>query len=150
MNMKHIETGKSGEHEKKKRGRKPKANPKVHNLMIRLNDKERQYFLTMFDRSEKPSYSAFMADCVLNRPLKIVEINKSTIDFVILLNRFFAQYRAVKTNFNQMFDALARNFGKMNALEMIQIVAQSTGKFGLAEKEFNAIVTQLRAKVLNQ
>jgi len=130
--------------EKKKRGRKPKANPKVNRLMIRLNDKDRKRFLQMYERSEKPSYSAFIADCVLNRPPKIIEINKSVIDFVILLSSFFAQFRAIKNNFNQVFQALVKNFGEQKAIEMIQIVAQSTREFGLLKREIEEITIKLR------
>jgi hypothetical protein len=88
--------------EKKKRGRKPKAEPQIHRLWIRLNDKDRERFLAMYKRSGKPSYSAFIADCVLNKPLRIVEINKSVIDFRMLLSSFHAQFRAIKNNFNQV------------------------------------------------
>jgi len=130
--------------EKRKRGRKPKANPKTHRLMIRLNDKDRKQFLQMFERSEKPSYSAFIADCILNRPLKVVEINKSVIDFVMLLSNFFAQFRAIKNNFNQVYRSLALNFGEQKALKMIRIVAQSTREFGLQKQKIEEITTKFR------
>jgi len=134
--------------EKKKRGRKPKTNPQVNRLMIRLNDKDRQRFLQLYERSGKPSYSAFIADCVLNRPLKIIEVNKSVIDFVILLSSFFTQFRAVKNNFNQVFRALVLNFGEQKAIEMIQIVAQSTREFGLLKREIEKMTIKFREECL--
>jgi len=137
------------DNEKRKRGRKPKANPKANRLMIRLNSKDHQRFLQMFEYSGKPSYSAFIADCVLNRPLKAVEINKSVIDTVMLLSSFFAQFRAIKNNFNQMYNALVRNFGKEKATKMIQIVAQSTREFGLLKKDFEEYVIRLRSQIFN-
>jgi len=129
---------------KKKRGRKPKANPQKNRLMIRLNDKDRNRFLQLYERSEKPSYSAFIADCVLNRPPKVIEINKSVIDFVMLLSNFFAQFRAVKNNFNQCYNALVRNFGEQKAFEMIQIVAESIREFGLLKRDLEEITTKFR------
>jgi hypothetical protein len=140
----NVEAGTSGERKKKKRGRKPIADAQKHRYMFRLNSKDSKRFLQMFERSGKSSYSAFLADCVLNRPLKVVEINKSTIDFVMLLSSFFAQLRAVKNNFNQMYSALVRNFGEQKALEMIQIVAPSTREFGLLKRDFEEYVTKLR------
>ena len=134
--------------EKKKRGRKPKANPQVNRLMIRLNDKDHKRFLQMYERSGKPSYSAFIADCVLNRPPKIIEINKSVIDFVMLLSSFFAQFRAVKNNFNQVYRSLVLNFGEQKAFEMIQIVAQSTREFGLLKREIEEMTIQFREECL--
>jgi hypothetical protein len=117
--------------EKKKRGRKPKVNPQKHRLMIRLNDAEKKQFLQMFEKSGERSYSAFIADCVLNKPQKIVVVNKSLIDFAVLLSGFCAQFRAVKNNFNQAYLSLVKHFGEENAQKMIQIVAQSTREFGL-------------------
>jgi hypothetical protein len=130
--------------EKKKRGRKPKANQQAHRLWIRLNSKDRKRFLAMYERSGKRSMSAFLADCVLNKPLKVIEVNKTTIDFVMLLSNFFIQFRAVKNNFNQMYSALVRNFGEQKALEMIQIVAQSTREFGLKKKEIEEVTMKFR------
>jgi hypothetical protein len=144
----NVEAGKSGEREKKKRGRKPIADAQKHRYMFRLNSKDSKRFLELYKRSGKPSYSAFMAGCILNRPLKVVEINKSTIDFVILLSSFFAQFRAVKNNFNQMYGALVRNFGEQKALEMIQIIAPSTREFGLLKRDFEEYVTKLKERCL--
>jgi hypothetical protein len=144
----NVEAGTSGKREKNKKGRKPKADAQTHRYMFRLNSNDRKRFLQMFERSGKPSYSAFMADCVLNRPLKVVEINKSVIDFVMLLSSFFAQFRAVKNNFNQAYHSLVLNFGEEKALEMIRIIAQSTREFGLLKREFEEYVTKLKEQCL--
>lgn len=130
--------------EKKKRGRKPKANPQVHRYMFRLNDADMERFLTMYRQSGKRSYSSFIADCVLNRPHKIVEINKSVIDFTMLLSSFFAQFRAIKNNFNQVYRTLVLHVGEEKALEMIQIVAQSTREFGLITQKIEKTTMKLR------
>jgi len=140
----NVEAGNSGEREKKKRGRKPKAHPQKFRYMFRLNDDEHKRFLQLYERSGMKSHSAFIANCVLDRPPKIVEINKSTIDFTMLLTGFFAQFRAVKTNFNQVYRSLELNFGQRKALEMIQIVADSTREFGLLKREIEEIITKFR------
>ncbi|KAA6305399.1 hypothetical protein EZS27_042948, partial [termite gut metagenome] len=98
MNMKHVNAGESGEKEKRKWGRKLKSNPQINRYMIRLSEKDTELFLSLYRQSGKRSISAFMADCVLNRNLKVVVIDKSLIDFVMLLSSFFVQFRAIKTN----------------------------------------------------
>jgi hypothetical protein len=130
--------------EKKKRGRKPKTNPQVHRYMFRLNDADNKRLLSLYEQSGKRSISAFLADCVLNNPVKTVLIDKSAIDFVMLLSAFFAQFRAIKNNFNQVYDSLVKHFGEQKALEMIQLVAQSTRKFGLLKQEIEGITAKLR------
>ncbi|MDR0507155.1 MAG: hypothetical protein LBH32_10135 [Dysgonamonadaceae bacterium] len=134
--------------EKKKRGRKPKADPQKFRYMFRLNDKDYKRLLAMYERSGKRSMSAFLTDCVLNKPLKIIEVNKTAIDFVMLLSSFFTQFRAVKNNFNQMYSALVKNFGEKKALEMIQVVAQSTREFGLLKKKIEETIVELRGLCL--
>jgi len=132
------------DNEKRKRGRKPSTNPKRNRLMIRLNSEEKRQFLKQFERSGMASYSAFIADCILNRPIKIVEINKSAIDFVMLLTSFFAQFRAIKHNYNQIFKPLAMKFGAEKAQKMMQILRKSTIEFILFQERFEEKVAKLR------
>jgi hypothetical protein len=141
--MKHVEAGNSGKIEKKKRGRKPKADPQKFRYMFRLNDSEMERFLSLYKKSGKRSYSAFIADCILNKSHQVIEIDKSLIDFTMLLNSFFAQFRAVKNNYNQVFHALIRIFGEQKAHSMMKIVEQSTLRFGLLKREIEEITTKL-------
>ena len=92
--------------------------------------------------------SAFIAHCVLTKPVKIVVINKSVIDFVMQLSNFFAQFRAVKNNYNQVFHALIRNFGEQKARSMMKIIEKPTLQFGLLVRDFEELVTKLREKCL--
>jgi hypothetical protein len=146
--MKHVEAGISGEREKKKRGRKPKADPQKFRYMFRLNDAEMERFLSLYKRSGKRSYSAFIADCILNKSHQVTEVNKSLVDFTMLLNSFFAQFRAIKNNYNQVFHALIRVFGEQKARQMMKIVEQSTLQFGLLKRDIEEITLRFREKCL--
>jgi hypothetical protein len=146
--MKHVEAGNSGEKEKKKRGRKPKADPQKFRYMFRLNDVEMERFLPLYKKSGKRSYSAFIADCILNKSHKVIEVNKSLIDFTMLLSSFFVQFRAVKNNFNQGYNSLVAHFGEDKALQMIRIMTQSTREFGLLKREIEEITLRFREKCL--
>ncbi|KAA6326988.1 hypothetical protein EZS27_023979 [termite gut metagenome] len=148
MNMKHVNAGESGEIEKRKRGRKPKLNPQINRYMIRLSEKDTELFLSLYRQSGKRSISAFMANCVLNRNLKVVVIDKSLIDFVMLLSSFFVQFRAIKTNYNQVFHALIRNFGEQKACSMMKILEESTREFALSKLEIERLTAQLKERCL--
>ncbi|KAA6327286.1 hypothetical protein EZS27_023713 [termite gut metagenome] len=148
MNMKHVNAGESGEKEKRKRGRKPKSNPQINRYMIRLSEKDTELFLSLYRQSGKRSISAFMTDCVLNNPVKIVTVDKSVLDYVMLLSGFFEQFRAIKTNYNQVFHALIRNFGEQKARFMMKIVEESTLQFGLLKREIEEITTKFRESCL--
>ena len=134
--------------EKSKRGRKPKENRQTRRISFRLNEADSSRLLQMYEKSGKKSMSAFLAHCVLTKPAKIVVVNKSTIDFVMLLSSFFAQIRAIKNNYNQTYHALIRNFGEQKAHSMMKIVEQSTLQFGLLTQEFEEYVSKLREKCL--
>ncbi|KAA6300332.1 MAG: hypothetical protein EZS26_003525 [Candidatus Ordinivivax streblomastigis] len=129
-------------------GRKPKSNPQINRYMIRLSEKDNEQFLSLYRQSGKRSISAFMTDCVLNNPVKVVTVNKSVWDYVILLSGFFEQFRAIKTNYNQVFHALIRNFGEQKARFMMKIVEESTRKFALSKLEIERLTAQLKERCL--
>ena len=132
----------------KKRGRKPKPDRQTRRYSFRLNDADKTRLLQMYEKSGKRSISAFIAHCVLTNPIKTVVINKSAIDFVILLSDFFVQFRAIKNNYNQVFNALIRNFGEEKAYSMMKIVEKPTLKLWDLMREFEETVTKLREKCL--
>ncbi|KAA6328527.1 hypothetical protein EZS27_022590 [termite gut metagenome] len=146
--MKHVNAGESGEKEKRKRGRKPKSNPQINRYMIRLNEKDNELFLSLYRQSGKRSISAFMTDCVLNNPVKVVTVNKSVWDYAMLLSGVFEQFRAIKTNYNQVFHALIRNFGEQKACLMMKIVEESTREFALSKLEIERLTAQLKERCL--
>lgn len=130
--------------EKSKRGRKPTANPKKNRLMIRLNSEEQKQFLLKYERSGMKSHSAFIADCVLNNKPNIVEINKSAIDFVILLSGSFAQARAIINNYSQISKALKNNFGEEKALVLLNVLKKTTIEMINNHQKIIEITTELR------
>lgn len=144
--MEHIDNGEQAP--KQKRGRPRKDDIVKYRHMIRLTDKENKRFLSMFQQSGMKSKSKFIADYVLNHKLKIIEIDKSMIDFVMLLSQFFTQFRGIKTNYNQLFTMLVRNLGEDKARFMMKILDKSTLDFIQTMKDFESIVTKLKEKCL--
>ncbi|MDR3057826.1 MAG: hypothetical protein LBU84_06765 [Prevotella sp.] len=144
--MEHISNG--AVRLKKKRGRKLKADKQMYRHMIRLNNKDNEKLLSLFRQSGTKSKSRFIADCILNNPVKIVQVNKSAVDFAIQLTQFFAQFRAIKTNYNQVFQILVRNLGEEKARLMMKIVEKSTSDFILMRNRIEELTTQIREKCL--
>ncbi|KAA6337766.1 hypothetical protein EZS27_014169 [termite gut metagenome] len=152
MNIKNVGNGTSPDNgkfkekdkNKSKRGRKPKADKQEYRYMVRLNEAENKRFLSLYRQSGKRSMSRFMADCVLNKQPKVVFINKTLIDYTILLSCFHAQFRGIKNNYNQVFHALIRNFGEQKACSMMKILEQSTLQFGLLKREIEERITKFR------
>ncbi len=145
MNM-NVENGEQAP--KRKRGRPKKDDILKYRYMVRFNDQDNQRFLNLFKQSGLKSKSKFIANCVLNRKLKIIEINKSAIDFVMLLTQFFAQFRGIKNNYNQLFTALVKNLGEDKARKFIKILENPTLDFIRTMKEIESIITKLRGRCL--
>jgi hypothetical protein len=144
--MEHVNDG--AERLKKKRGQKPKADKQLYRYMIHLNNKDNGKFLSLFQQSGARSKSRFIADCILNNPRKIIQINKSAIDFAMQLSQFFAQFRAIKTNYNQAFQTLVRNLGEEKARSMMKIIEKPTIDFILIRNQIEDLYTQIREKCL--
>jgi hypothetical protein len=144
--MEHVSNG--ARRLKKKRGRKPKADKQLYRHMIRLNNKDNERFLSLYHKSGAKSKSRFIADCILNNPVKIVQVNKSAMDFAMQLSQFFAQFRAIKTNYNQVFQTLIRNLGKEKARSMMKMIEKPTLDFILMRNRIEELTTQIREKCL--
>ena len=144
--MEHVDNGAG--RLKKKRGRKPKADKQLYRHMIRLNNKDNERFRSLFRQSGARSKPRFIADCILNNPVKIVQINKSAIDFSMQLTQFFAQFRAIKTNYNQVFQTLIRHLGEEKAHSMMKIIEKPTLDFILMRNRIEELATQIKEKCL--
>ena len=131
--------------EKKKRGRKLKANPQVHRYCFRMNSADSKRLLAMYKRSGMKSYSAFITDCVLNCKPKIVEIDKSAIDYVMLLSSFFAQFRAIANNYNQVNKVVYSNVKAEIARQMMANLVKATIEFKVMSQKIEEQVNRLRA-----
>ena len=61
-------------------GRKPKSDPCRHRLAINLNEADYAHFLTLYEASGLPDKARFITSCIFNRQLKVVKIDKATMD----------------------------------------------------------------------
>lgn len=78
----------------------------------------------------------------------MIEINKSAIDFVMLLSQFFVQMRGIKNNYNQLYTTLVRQVGEKKAQQMLRIIEQPTLEFIQQWKELEKITLKLRQEWL--
>lgn len=153
MNRKPVVKGaelpeKKKEEQKRGRGRPKKDDILKYRYMVRFNDADNKRFLAMYKQSGMRSISKFIADSVLNNQLKIIQIDKSMIDFVMLLTQLFAQFRAIKNNYNQLFTTLVRNLGEDKARYMLKIVEKSTLEFIQSKLEIEELIAKLKEQCL--
>jgi len=111
---------------KHKGGRKQKANPRKHRYSFNLNDEENARFILLFEASGMGVKAHFITACVFEKPVKVVKIDKGTIDFYMRLTNFYGQFRAVGVNYNQVTKAIKNNFSEKKALAFLSQLEKAT------------------------
>jgi hypothetical protein len=129
-------------------GRKPKADPCRHRLAINLNDADFAGFLTLFEESGLQDRAHFITACIFNRPLKVVKIDKAAMDYYMRLTTFYAQFRAIGVNYNQVTKALKSTFTEKKALAFLYKLEQATKELVATNQKIIDLTAEFEAKYL--
>ena len=88
-----------------KGGRPALADPAKHRHVLYLNDRENARFLSQWEQSGVTSKSRFIAARLFGEPFRVVKVDKSAVEYCARLTEFYAQFRAVAVNYNQVVKA---------------------------------------------
>lgn len=112
--------------ESKKGGRNPKNDLAIHCCMVRFNSSEYVKFLSMFEESGVQNKAVFIKARVFNESFKVIKIDRTQLDYYQKLSDFYAQYRGVANNYNQITVSLKSNFTEKKALAFLYKLEQLT------------------------
>ncbi len=101
--------------QKKRIGRRPKADPAKNRYTISFNEVEHSRFLELFDQSGMTVKAHFITSCIFEKTVKTVKLDKGTIDFYMRLTSFHSQFRSVGVNYNQIVKLLYTHFSEKKA-----------------------------------
>lgn len=104
---------------KRKGGRIPKVNLKSHCVMVRFDDAEWVKFLTMFERSGMYAKAVFIKNQFFNQPFRVLNVDKTFVDYYTKLSDFHAQFRAIGTNYNQVIKILRSHFSEKKTMALL-------------------------------
>ncbi|MCM1030691.1 MAG: MobA protein [Oscillibacter sp.] len=127
---------------KRKVGRPHKTDKKTHRVAVRFTDEENARFLTLFERSDKKSRSEFLADKVLNTPMKIICYDKTLHDFTVMLSSIPAQVRAIGNNYNQVIECLFKHLDEKKARRLLYPLERATIELVKADHELKQQIRQ--------
>lgn len=130
-------------------GRKPKADPCRHRLTFNLNDTDYNEFLTLFEQSGLSDKARFIASCVFNREWKVVKIDKATMDYYMRLTTFYAQFRAIGNNYNQVTKAIKATFTEKKALAFLYKLEKATRDLVKLQHSIIALTQEFETKYLH-
>ncbi|QRA41355.1 conjugal transfer protein MobA [Chryseobacterium cucumeris] len=117
--------------QKNKGGRKPKTDPCVHRYVFRLNDNDNNKFLSLFEASGMDNKAQFITSLLFSREIKTVKIDKGTVDFYMRLTSFYAQFRAIGVNYNQVVKLLYTHFTEKKAAAFLYRLEKNTAELAV-------------------
>lgn len=131
-------------------GRKPKPDPAVHRYGIKLTGDENFRFRQMFEESGLDCYAKYIKSVLFNRTIRVVRVDKATLDYCVRLTQFYRQFQAVGNNYNQIVRALKSNFGQKRALQMLYRLEQRTIEMVVISKEVIRLTQEYEARYLRK
>lgn len=108
------------------KGRKPKSDPAVFRYSVSFNATDHARFLALFEQSGMRTKAHFITKRIFGEPFKVVKIDKAAVDYYIRLTTFYAQFRAIGVNYNQIVKALNSNFTEKKALAFLYKLEKAT------------------------
>ena len=130
----------------KMRGRNPKLNPKTHCVMVRFDDAEWNRFLTMFEEANVYAKAVFLKAHFFGQPFKVLKVDKTLVDYYTKLSDFYAQFRAVGTNYNQVVKELRIHFSEKKAMALLYKLEQHTIELVKLSQKIVELSRELEAK----
>ena len=135
---------------KHKGGRKPKQDPCKHRYAISLNDKDNARFLSLFEASGMEVKAHFITACIFDKPVKVVKIDKGTMDYYMRLTSFYSQFRAIGVNYNQVTKALKNTFTEKKALAFLDQLQKATFQLVAINQKIMDLTKEFEAKWLQK
>lgn len=126
---------------RKKVGRKPKADKAKYKYAFRLTEVENAKFLALFDQSGLPNKAAFAKKSILENEIKVVYYDMGIMNFYTRLTNFYSLFRAVGTNYNQVVKILYRHFPEKKAAAYLYPLEKQTAELA---KLFRLITVKIQ------
>ena len=121
-----------------KGGRPALQDPAKHRHVLYLNDRENARFLA------HTSKSRFIAARIFGEPFRVVKVDKSAVEYCAKLTEFYAQFRAVAVNYNQVVKALHSNFSEKKALAFLYKLEKATTELSALNRQIIALTHECK------
>ena len=131
-------------------GRKPKTDPAVYRYVVRLNSEENVKFDIQFQKSGLRERSKFIKAMIFGKEIKVVRIDKATMDYYVRLTNFYHQFQAIGNNYNQTVKAVKSNFSDKRALALLYKLEKTTMELVVLSRQIIALTREYEEKYLNR
>ncbi|GHT32239.1 hypothetical protein FACS189463_2390 [Bacteroidia bacterium] len=112
-----------------KGGRSPADDPAVYRYSVNFTAVQHARYLALFEQSGIPTHARFIAARVFLEEFRVVKTDRAAMEFVIRLTEFYAQFRAVGVNYNQVVKELHSHFSEKKTLALLYKLEGLTREF---------------------
>jgi hypothetical protein len=133
-----------------KGGRPPKDAPIVYRYSVNFSEAEHARYLTLFEQSGLHSHARFIAARIFADEFHVVKTDKALLEYVSRLTAFYAQYRAVGVNYNQVVKELHCHFSQKKARALLYKLEKATMELVTIHKQIIDLTVELERKNLNR
>jgi len=135
---------------RKKVGRKPKADKAKYKYAFRLTEVENAKFLALFDQSGMSNKAEFVRKAIFENDLKMVYYDMGVLNFYTRLTNFYSLFRSVGTNYNQVVKILYRHFPEKKAAACLYRLEKRTAELAELFKLITAKIQELEGKHITE
>ena len=128
-------------------GRKPKDDKANFRYTVNFTEQENAKFLALFRKSEMRVISKFIAAMIFSREMKVVKIDKATMDYYMRLTTFYSQFQSIGVNYNQIVKALKTNFSEKRALVLLRQLKKATFELVTVNKKVIELTKEFQLKI---
>jgi hypothetical protein len=101
----------------------------------------------MYQQSGMTEMSHFLRSVIFNKPIKIVKIDKATMDYYMRLTSFYSQFQAIGNNYNQTVKAIKTNFSEKRALVLLRHLEKATFELVATNKKVMELTREFELKM---
>lgn len=136
--------------QKSKGGRKAGSNPASYRYTVNLTEEDNIKFQKMMSDIGIKNISRFIHHAIFGREIKVVKIDKATMDYYIRLTNFYQQFQAIGNNYNQTVKAIKSNFSEKRGLAMLYKLEKATIELVALSKKIIELTREYEAKWLQK
>ncbi len=123
-------------------GRPPKINPAVFRYVVRLDARENEVFLSMFEKTGALNKAAFIKSILFNTPFKVFYMDENTREFIDKLSSLNSLYRTVGIEYGIVVKTLRENFSEKKAMKALYKLEQQTIELVRISREIVGLARQ--------
>jgi len=127
---------------RKKAGRKPKVDTTVFRCSVNFSATEHAMLMSMYDKVQVESMSAFVKMILFSKPFKVFYIDENTREFIDKLSSLNSLYRTVGVEYGIVVKTLRENFSEKKAMKALYKLEQQTIELVRISREIVGLARQ--------